>query len=90
MRPQQPVRRPAGTQQKPAETAKVILMHRPRRLGSSGSSGRRAGKTAHRHSLQPDPTVILDLVLIGLAITLEPLPLTAFLLVLASERGVRK
>jgi threonine/homoserine/homoserine lactone efflux protein len=34
--------------------------------------------------------VILDLVLIGLAITLEPLPLTAFLLVLASERGVRK
>jgi len=34
--------------------------------------------------------VILDLVLIGLAITLEPVPLTAFLLVLASERGVRK
>jgi threonine/homoserine/homoserine lactone efflux protein len=34
--------------------------------------------------------VILDFVLIGLAITLEPLPLTAFLLVLASERGVRK
>ncbi len=34
--------------------------------------------------------MILDLVLIGLAITLEPLPLTAFLLVLASERGVRK
>ena len=27
---------------------------------------------------------------IGLAITLEPVPLTAFLLVLASERGVRK
>jgi threonine/homoserine/homoserine lactone efflux protein len=34
--------------------------------------------------------VILDLALIGLAITLEPVPLTAFLLVLASERGVRK
>jgi len=31
-----------------------------------------------------------ELVLIGLAITLEPVPLTAFLLVLASERGVRK
>jgi hypothetical protein len=34
--------------------------------------------------------VTLDLVLIGLAITLEPVPLTAFLLVLASERGARK
>ena len=32
----------------------------------------------------------LDLVLIGLAITLEPVPLTAFLVVIASERGVRK
>ena len=34
--------------------------------------------------------MILDFVLIGLAITLEPVPLTAFLLVLASECGVRK
>jgi len=34
--------------------------------------------------------VILDLVIIGLAITLEPIPLTAFVLVLASKRGVRK
>jgi hypothetical protein len=34
--------------------------------------------------------VILNLVLIGLAITLDPLPLTAFLVVLPSERGVRK
>jgi hypothetical protein len=34
--------------------------------------------------------VILDLIFIGLAITLEPVPLTAFILVLASERGVRK
>jgi threonine/homoserine/homoserine lactone efflux protein len=32
----------------------------------------------------------LDLVLIGLAIALEPVPLTAFLVVLASERGSRK
>ena len=32
----------------------------------------------------------LDLVLIGLAIALDPLPLTAFLIVLPSERGVRK
>jgi threonine/homoserine/homoserine lactone efflux protein len=34
--------------------------------------------------------VIADFVLIGLAITLDPVPLTAFLLVLASERGIRK
>ena len=32
----------------------------------------------------------LDLVLIGLAIALDPLPLTAFLIVLPSKRGVRK
>src|SRR5664279_3257363 len=35
-------------------------------------------------------SVILDLILIGLAITLEPIPLTAFILVLASKDGVRK
>jgi len=29
--------------------------------------------------------VIIDLVVIGLAITLEPIPLTAFILVLASK-----
>jgi threonine/homoserine/homoserine lactone efflux protein len=34
--------------------------------------------------------VIFDLILIGLAVTLDPLPLTAFLIVLASERGARK
>ncbi len=34
--------------------------------------------------------LVLSLILIGLAITLEPLPLTAFILILASERGVRK
>ena len=34
--------------------------------------------------------IILNLVLIGLAITLEPIPLTAFILVLASKGGVRK
>jgi hypothetical protein len=32
----------------------------------------------------------LDLLILGLCITLEPLPLTAFMVVLASERGVRK
>lgn len=34
--------------------------------------------------------LILNLVLIGLAISLEPIPLTAFILVLASKGGVRK
>jgi threonine/homoserine/homoserine lactone efflux protein len=34
--------------------------------------------------------VVADLVIIGLAITLEPVPLTAFILVLASKGGVRK
>ena len=34
--------------------------------------------------------MVLDLVLIGLAIALDPLPLTAFLIVLPSKRGVRK
>ncbi|HMD26767.1 MAG TPA: GAP family protein, partial [Streptosporangiaceae bacterium] len=34
--------------------------------------------------------LILNLVLIGVVITLEPIPLTAFILVLASKGGVRK
>ena len=34
--------------------------------------------------------VVLNLVLIGVAIALDPLPLTAFLVVLPSKRGVRK
>jgi len=34
--------------------------------------------------------LVLSLVLIGLAITLEPIPLTAFILILASKGGVRK
>jgi hypothetical protein len=34
--------------------------------------------------------VVLNLVLIGLAVALDPLPLTAFMIVLPSERGVRK
>jgi hypothetical protein len=35
-------------------------------------------------------TMVLDLVLIGSAIALDPLPLTAFLVVLPSRRGVHK
>jgi threonine/homoserine/homoserine lactone efflux protein len=34
--------------------------------------------------------VILNLVVIGIAVALDPLPLTAFLIVLPSSRGVRK
>src|ERR1700760_936168 len=34
--------------------------------------------------------MVLDLLLIGLAIALDPLPLTAFIVILPSQRGVRK
>ena len=34
--------------------------------------------------------MVLNPVLIGLAVTLDPLPLTAFLVVLPSKRGARK
>ncbi|MDQ2873339.1 MAG: GAP family protein [Actinomycetota bacterium] len=34
--------------------------------------------------------MVLDLLLIGLAITLEPFPVTAFILMLSSEKGARK
>ncbi|GAA1246546.1 hypothetical protein GCM10009665_41870 [Kitasatospora nipponensis] len=34
--------------------------------------------------------MVLELIVIGLAITLEPLPLVAFVLLLSSERGIRK
>ena len=34
--------------------------------------------------------MVLNLVLIGVAVALDPLPLTAFLIVLPSQRGVRK
>jgi hypothetical protein len=34
--------------------------------------------------------MFLDLTIIGLAIALEPIPLTAFILILSSKRGVRK
>lgn len=34
--------------------------------------------------------MVLNLVLIGVAVALDPLPLTAFLIVLQSQRGVRK
>ena len=34
--------------------------------------------------------MVLDLLLIGLGITLEPFPITAFILILGAERGTRK
>ena len=52
----------------------------PTRPASGRLPPRREGGTA----------VVFDLVLIGLAIALDPLPLTAFLIVLPSKRGVRK
>ena len=36
------------------------------------------------------PAVVADLLLIGLGITLEPFPLTAFILLLSAEKGTRK
>jgi threonine/homoserine/homoserine lactone efflux protein len=51
-------------------------------------------RNQHRGPCQPDETedaaVVLNLFLIGLAVTLDPLPLTAFLVVLPSKRGARK
>ena len=43
-----------------------------------------------RVGLQYHHRVVLDLVIIGLAITLEPLTIVAFILLLASERGTWK
>jgi threonine/homoserine/homoserine lactone efflux protein len=37
-----------------------------------------------------DVQVVLDLLLIGLGIALEPFPLTAFILILSAEQGTRK
>ena len=34
--------------------------------------------------------MVVNLIVIGLAIALDPLPLTAFIVVLPSKRGVRK
>ena len=45
-----------------------------RALDEQGTRSRQAGT----------PMIVLNLVLIGLVITLEPIPLTAFILVLAS------
>ena len=42
------------------------------------------------HAARTPGMTVLSLVLIGLAITLEPIPLTAFILILASQGGVRK
>ena len=47
-------------------------------------------KTPSARARRGGTAVVFDLVLIGLAIALDPLPLTAFLIVLPSERGVRK
>jgi hypothetical protein len=47
-------------------------------------------KLPARTERQCDVTMILDLLLIGLVITLEPIPLTAFILILLAKGGVRK
>src|SRR5690348_4576983 len=51
---------------------------------------RSAGEGYFRQAETEGTAVVLNLILIGLAVTLDPLPLTAFLVVLPSERGTRK
>jgi threonine/homoserine/homoserine lactone efflux protein len=65
-----------------------------RRIGHVGRGGQ-FGYAGHTElggiqHLERQIIVIFDLTIIGLAITLEPIPLTAFILVLASQRGARK
>ena len=63
------------------------------RLKASGSSCSPAsprGRAVAGRQQIGGHMLVLSLVLIGLAITLDPLPLTAFILVLASKGGVRK
>ena len=63
----------------------ALVARRLLRLSPSVSAPRcRRGQQIGMHM------IVLNLVLIGLVITLEPIPLTAFILVLASKGGVRK
>src|SRR5208283_4599160 len=55
----------------------------PQTRGGQHQDAFRAGETG-------GTVMVLSLVLIGLAITLDPLPLTAFMVVLPSKRGLRK
>jgi hypothetical protein len=43
-----------------------------------------------RVAVPEEARMVLDLVLIGLGITLQPFPLTAFILILSAEKGVMK
>src|SRR5271165_6696498 len=56
---------------------------RPQTRGGQHQDAFRRGETR-------GTDMVLDLMLIGLAVTLDPLPLSAFLVVLPSKRGVRK
>jgi threonine/homoserine/homoserine lactone efflux protein len=51
----------------------------------------RAGRLDEQHGHQTGThMIIFNLILIGVVITLEPIPLTAFVLTLSSKGGVRK
>jgi hypothetical protein len=52
--------------------------------------GRASIRTPFHQDEKGEMAVVLDLVLIGLTIAFDPLPLTAFLIVLPSKHGVRK
>jgi hypothetical protein len=58
--------------------------------GHDGTGSHITPGTGAAHAARTPGMTVLSLVLIGLAITLEPIPLTAFILILASQGGVRK
>jgi hypothetical protein len=61
-----------------------------RKPGAGGARTGAAGGGPHRPEETRRSAMVLDLLLIGLAITLEPIPVTAFILLVSAERGLRK
>lgn len=67
--------------------ARMFLLGVSLRREISGSDD---GRTAQVRDESAGTAVLLTLFLIGLGVTLDPLPLTAFLVILPSKRGARK
>ena len=59
-------------------------------VGSPMIWSRRCRRVARPQPARGGNRMILDLVLTALAITFQPLPLLAFILVLSADRGLRK
>src|SRR5512135_2149734 len=60
------------------------------RRGAPPQTGGGQHQDAFRRGETRGTDMVLELMIIGLAVTLDPLPLSAFLVVLPSKRGVRK